>query len=55
MKYIKQYKDNSEAFEVNREEARRTLECAYKPEAIDELLELPGSYNCWFSILHVEE
>ena len=40
MKYIKQYEEaNAKPFEVSKEEARRTLEGYWKPEALDDIFD----------------
>ena len=53
MKYFKQYKDGTEPFEVSKEEARRTLDGHWKPEALDDIFGNDKMFRLWspFSIV----
>lgn len=57
MKYIKQYKEaNAKPFEISKEEARRTLEGYWKPEALDEIFDKGKGFRLFtpFAIIQTE-
>lgn len=56
MKFLKQYKDGSEPFEVNEATALGTLLTAYKNNfETRQMLKHEGTYNCGFSYIIVKK
>ena len=39
MKYFKSYKDGTESFEISKDEARKSLEGYWKPQALDDIFD----------------
>lgn len=57
MKYIKFYRDgNSNSFEITKDEARRTLEGYWKPEALDDIFDNEKGFRLYspFAIVWTE-
>ena len=55
MKYIKQYKDGSDPFEITEDEARERLTEAYGETEAENILVTPGDYNLLASYITVKE
>lgn len=41
--------------EVTKDEARKSIEGSYKPEAVEDILNIPNRYPCLFAIIEIEE
>ena len=55
MKYFRTWKEADATRElVSKDEARKSIEGSYKPEAVEEILNTPNIYPCLFAIIEIE-
>ena len=55
MKYFRTWKEADTTRElVTKDEARKSIEGSYKPEAVEEILNTPNIYPCLFAIIEIE-
>ena len=55
MKYFRTWKEaNAVRKEVVKDEARKSIEGSYKPEAVEQILNTAGTYPCLFAIIEIE-
>ena len=55
MKYFKTWKEaDAVRKEVTKDEARKSIEGSYKPEALEDILNTPNIYPCLFAIIEIE-
>lgn len=56
MKYFRTWKEaDAVKKEVTKDEARKSIEGSYKPEAVEDILNTPNIYPCLFAIIEIEE
>ena len=56
MKYFRTWKEaNTIRKEVTKDEARKSIEGSYKPEAVENILNTIGKYPCLFAYIEIEE
>ena len=56
MKYFRTWKEaDAVRKEITKDEARKSIEGSYKPEAVEDILNTPNIYPCLFAIIEIEE
>lgn len=56
MKYFRTWKEaDAIRKEVAKDEARKSIEGSYKPEAVEQILNIVGIYPCLFAYIEIEE
>ena len=56
MKYFRTWKEaDAVRKEITKDEARKSIEGSYKPEAVEDILNTPNRYPCLFAIIEIEE
>lgn len=56
MKYFRIWKEaDAVKKEVTKDEAKKSIEGSYKPEAIEQILNTTGTYPCLFAYIEIEE
>lgn len=56
MKYFRTWKEaDAVRKEITKDEARKSIEGSYKPEAVENILNTIGKYPCLFAYIEIEE
>lgn len=56
MKYFRTWKEADAIRElVTKDEARKSIEGSYKPEAVEQIVSTAGKYPCLFATIEIEE